>query len=104
MTKIRLEKCDTDLYRRVVQEYLEAKILHPPSTALDADKYVKTLTKVLHVEAEATSPIRRKRKSKKGFPIWIDKGTNYLTFNFYLLAGSQVSDRCLLGYLFILVL
>ena len=73
VTKIRLDKCDTDLYREVVQESLEAKILHPPSTALDADMYVKTLTTVLHVEAEVASPIRPQRKSKKGFPIWIDK-------------------------------
>ena len=45
-------------------------ILNPPTMTLYADLRIRTLTKVLHGAAEASSPIRRKKNSKKGFPIW----------------------------------
>ena len=51
---------------------LETVILNPPSTALGADMYVRTLSEVLHVPAEASSPIRRNKKSKE-FPAWNER-------------------------------
>ena len=63
--KIRLNKCDTSLYKEVVQESLLAAPLLPPLSALDADMCVRSLTKVLHVAAKAASPLQRKKRSKK---------------------------------------
>ena len=47
-------------------------ILNPPSTALDSDLCVKTLTKVLYVAAEAVLSISC-NTSNRGFPIWNEK-------------------------------
>ena len=62
--KIRWHKCESSLYKEVVQESLLAAPLLSPLSALDADLCVRSLTKVLHVAAKAASPLQRK-KSKK---------------------------------------
>ena len=71
--KIRWDKCDTSLYKEVVQESLLAAPLLSPLSALDADLCVRSLTKVLHVAAKAASPLQRKKRSRKEFPIWNER-------------------------------
>ena len=68
--KIRWEKCHTDLYREIVQESLSAAPILAPLSDLDADMCVRSLTNVMHLAAKAASPSPRKKRSKKGFPIW----------------------------------
>ena len=72
-TKIRRDKYDTSLYKEVVQESLLVAPLLPPLSALDADMCVRSLIKVLHVAAKAASPLQRKKRSRKGFPIWNER-------------------------------
>ena len=71
--KIRWDKCDTSLYKEIMQESLLAAPLLPPLSALDADLCVRSLTKVLHVAAKVASPLQRKKRSRNGFPIWNER-------------------------------
>ena len=56
-----------------MQESLLAAPLLPPLSALDADMRVRSFTKVLHVAAKAVSPLQRKKRYRKGFPIWNER-------------------------------
>ena len=55
-----------------MQDALSTSGLKPPSSSLDADTCVRTITSILNGAAKAASPLPRKKKSKKGYPIWND--------------------------------
>lgn len=71
--RVRWDKCDVELYKDVVHDALSTAGLNPPSSHLDADISVRTITSILDGAAKAASPLPRKKKSKKGYPIWNDK-------------------------------
>ena len=69
--RVRWDKCNVELYKDVVQDALSTSGLKPPSSSLDADTCVRTITSILNGAAKAASPFPRKKKSKKGYPIWM---------------------------------
>ena len=70
--RIRWEKYDLELYSDVVTEKLS--IVSPiVECSLDAELLVRTISSTLRKASEMSCPERKKRKTKKGFPVWNDR-------------------------------
>ena len=63
--------CDLSLYKAVVSESL-ARGSSEVECTLDAELIVRSITSTLRKASETSCPEPKKRKSKKGFPIWSD--------------------------------
>ena len=71
-SRIRREKCDLELYSHVVAEKLST-VSPLVECSLDAELLVRTISFTLRKASEMSCSEPKKRKTKKGFPVWNDR-------------------------------